>query len=429
MIVPSIDLIDGQAVQLISGEQKAIDAGDPMPLAQKFARCGEIAVIDLDAARGEGSNRDVIREICRVAPCRVGGGIRDVDRAIEWLDAGATKIILGSAATPELLRKLPRDRVIAALDARDGEVVVHGWRTKTGTTVTERMHALAPYVGGFLVTIVEREGRMTGIDFDLVELLLDHVGDAHLTIAGGVRNASEIAQLDGMEVDAQVGMALYTGALTLGESIGACLKSDRADGLFPTVVVDERGAALGLTYSSERSLSEAIETGAGVYWSRRRGLWRKGQTSGATQELLRVDLDCDRDALRFTVRQSGDGFCHEGTTTCWGDVRGLPRLEQTIASRMDDKAVGSYTKRLLRNDSLLQSKLREEVEELIDAEGRDDAVSEAADLLYFLLVRLQRDGIALVDLERELDQRALRVTRRGGDAKPATSAGPEGSTS
>ncbi|MBI1849963.1 MAG: phosphoribosyl-ATP diphosphatase, partial [Planctomycetes bacterium] len=122
MIIPSIDLMRGHAVQLVGGREKVLDAGDPRPIAERFALAGEIAVVDLDAALGHGSNTATIRDLLRMAPCRVGGGVRSVEAALEWLDAGATRVVLGTAATPEVLEKLPRDRVIAALDAIDGEV-------------------------------------------------------------------------------------------------------------------------------------------------------------------------------------------------------------------------------------------------------------------------------------------------------------------
>ena len=130
MIVPSIDLQDAQAVQLIGGETRALDAGDPRPIARRFGLVGEIAVVDLDAALGKGSNAAVVEELVGLAPCRVGGGIRDVPSAVFWLDRGAQKVVLGTAARPEVLRELPGQRVIAALDARHGEVVVEGWRKR-----------------------------------------------------------------------------------------------------------------------------------------------------------------------------------------------------------------------------------------------------------------------------------------------------------
>ena len=128
MIIPSIDLEGGHAVQLIGGEEKALDAGDPRPLAQLYGRVGEIAVIDLDKALGKGENGETIQDLLDITPCRVGGGIRDVETAIAWLDRGATKIILGTAAKPEILKQLPPERVIVALDAKHGEVVVEGWQ-------------------------------------------------------------------------------------------------------------------------------------------------------------------------------------------------------------------------------------------------------------------------------------------------------------
>jgi len=303
MIIPSIDLMGGQTVQLVGGKEHALDAGDPVPIARRFGRVGEIAVIDLDAALGQGSNRALVEATCRLARCRVGGGIRDEATARHFLDAGASKIILGTAARPELLSKLPRERVIVALDAVDGEVVVEGWRTKTGATIAERMRELRDLAGGFLVTFVEREGRMQGTALERVAELCEAAGSSALTIAGGVTTAHEIAELDRMGVDAQVGMALYTGTIDLADAFAAPLVSDRPDGLFATSVVDEHGRALGLAWSSKESLREALATGTGVYHSRKRGLWRKGESSGATQELLAVALDCDRDALRFTVRQ------------------------------------------------------------------------------------------------------------------------------
>ena len=420
MILPSIDLMDGRAVQLVGGEEKAIDAGDPRPIAERFALAGEIAVVDLDAALGQGSNQDVIEDLCRIAPCRVGGGIRDVDTALRWLDRGAASIVLGTMAKPDILAQLPRERVIAALDARDGEVVVEGWRTGTGRGIADSMRELSEYVAGFLVTFVEREGRLGGTAMDRVAELVEAAGDARLTIAGGVTTPEEIAELDRAQADAQVGMALYSGRMSLADAIGAPLTSDRPDGLWPTVVVDEAGRALGLAYSNGESLRAAVDERRGIYHSRKRGLWRKGESSGAGQELLRVDLDCDRDTLRFTVRQAGAGFCHLETRTCWGDDGGLARLERRLLDRLRNAPADSYTGRLLREPGLLDAKLREEAGELCDARTDDEVTWEAADVLYFTLVKLVQSGVSLESVERELDARALRVHRRGGDAKESS---------
>ena len=415
MIIPSIDLMDGQAVQLVGGKEKALDAGDPLAIATRFAVAGELAVIDLDAALGRGDNRTIVRELIRRFPCRVGGGIRSVDAALEWLDAGARQVILGTAATPEILRELPRDRVMAALDGVDGEVVVRGWTEVTGARVLDRIAELRELVGGFLVTFVEREGRLGGVDLDAARRVVEAAGSTPVTIAGGVTTADEVAALDRMGADAQVGMALYTGRMTLGEAFAAPLVSDRPDGLWPTVVCDPYGVALGLAYSSTDSLRAAIEQRRGIYWSRsRRELWRKGDTSGAEQELVRVDADCDRDALRFTVRQNAPGFCHHDTWTCWGADRGLPALERRLGSRLERPDEGSFTHRLAKDPRLLAAKLAEEAAELASAETRDEVVWEAADLTYFTSAALARSGIRWSEVLAELDRRGLLTRRRDG---------------
>jgi phosphoribosyl-ATP pyrophosphohydrolase len=418
MIIPSIDLMAGQTVQLVGGKEHALDAGDPLPIAARFGVVGEIAVVDLDAALGQGNNRGLVEPLCKSARCRVGGGIRDLATARHFLDAGARKIIIGTAARPELLSQLPRERVIAALDAVDGEVVVEGWRTKTGARIADRMVELRELVGGFLVTFVEREGRLGGTAMDRVRELRDAAGECALTIAGGVTTAAEIAELDRLGVDAQVGMALYTERITLAEAFAAPLKKT-ADGLWPTVVVDEHGRALGQVWSNAESLGEAIATRTGVYWSRTRGLWRKGETSGATQRLIAVDADCDRDALRFTVTQAGSGFCHLGSMSCWGELGGAPTLARVLRERVATAPPGSYTARLLADPALLRAKLLEEAGELAEAEGTDAVAGEVADVIYFALVAAARAGVSLADVERVLDRRALTVTRRPGNAKPA----------
>ncbi len=417
MIIPSIDISAGRTVQLVGGERLALDAGDPRPLLEEFGVVGEVAVIDIDAARGDGDNTDLIIELCRRGRIRVGGGIRDLDTALSWLDRGAEKIIIGTAASPELLEALPAERVIVALDSRDGEVLSHGWREGTGRDLMSGIEELKDLCAGFLVTFVEREGLLAGTDLERAKAVVAAATPARVTIAGGVTSVEEVAVLDRLGADAQVGMALYTGEITLGAAMSAMLSSDRPDGLWPTVVVDEHGVALGLVYSSSQSLVAAIEQRRGVYHSRTRGPWVKGETSGATQELIGVDLDCDRDTLRFTVRQHGPGFCHTGDRSCWGEDHGLGRLDRRLARVSTSGDPASNTRKLMNDPALLAAKLKEEAVELGEATDADQVTHEGADLLYFALVRAAAAGIGLDQIETELDRRERRVTRRPMVAK------------
>ncbi len=182
---------------------------------------------------------------------------------------------------------------------------------------------------------------------------------------------------------------------------------------------------MGLVWSTRESLEAAVQQRRGIYWSRSRdSLWIKGETSGATQELLRVELDCDRDALRFVVRQQGSGFCHTGTPGCWPMPFTLSTLSNVIARRGLEAPEGSGTAKLVADPELLASKLREETEELITALQTDgtevthEVIHEAADLLYFTLVAASSRGAGVDALRRELAQRSLRVRRRPMTAKP-----------
>lgn len=207
-----------------------------------------------------------------------------------------------------------------------------------------------------------------------------------------------------------------TGKLLLSKVIATYWKSDRQDGLIPTVVTDEAGVALGLAYTSEESILEALKTQTGVYQSRKRGLWVKGATSGDTQELVRLALDCDNDTLKFVVKQTGR-FCHLQQFGCFGNLNGIPALEQTLKSRKQSAPEGSYTARLFSDEKLLRAKIMEEAEELCDAKDPKDVAFEAADLIYFALTKAIGAGASLADIEANLDAKSLKVTRRPGNAK------------
>ncbi len=419
MIVPSIDIIGGRAVQLRRGSEFVLDGGDPIQRLDEFSVAGDVAVVDLDAALGQGSNAALIRDLVRRARCRVGGGIRDLETARRWLDAGAVQLMIGTAATPEFCGALPRERVIAAVDAKRGEVVVDGWRRETGVPVLEQVRALAPVVGGFLFTQVEKEGEMRGFDSAAVAAVVRSAEGARVTAAGGITTSAEVAELDRIGADAQIGMAIYTGKLSLGDAVAAPLVKPLPGDVWPTVVCDEAGHTLGLVWSTRESLARAVAERRGIYWSRsRQSVWVKGETSGNSQQLVRVDLDCDRDALRFTVRQAGAGFCHLSRRSCWESEFDLADLERTIADRIASPVPGSGTARLLADPELLGAKLREEADELAEAKSSEDVVRETADVFYMALVALARSGGTLADVRAELARRHRAVSRRPMARKP-----------
>jgi phosphoribosylformimino-5-aminoimidazole carboxamide ribotide isomerase len=224
MLIPSIDLQGGKLVQLVQGERLAIETGDIDAWVTRFSGRPKVQLIDLDAAKGDGDNAGMVAHICGALPCRVGGGIRSIERAEAALALGASKIILGSAlfrggaVDEDFARRLSDrvgpERLIAAVDARGGQVVVDGWRTTLALTPADAVRRLEPFFSEFLYTHVDLEGLMRGTDMAAIAALRSVTARA-LTAAGGITTKEEIAQLDAMGVDAVVGMALYTGKLEL----------------------------------------------------------------------------------------------------------------------------------------------------------------------------------------------------------------------
>ena len=222
MLIPSIDLQHGAVVQLVQGEHLAIKDDDVFRWVRRFERFPKVQVIDLDAAMGSGDNLGLVRQIAAALACRVGGGIRTLDRARDVLAAGARAIIAGSSlfknGKPDvvfakgLADAVGRNRVIAAVDSRGGHVVIHGWRTTLPLTAVEAIHALEPYCDEFLYTHVDSEGLMRGTDFGAIKAVRAATGNK-VTAAGGITTQEEIDRLHAMGVDAVVGMAIYTGRL------------------------------------------------------------------------------------------------------------------------------------------------------------------------------------------------------------------------
>ena len=229
MLIPSIDLKGGQVVQLIQGERLAIASDDVDRWVRKFQGFPRVQVIDLDAALGSGANDALVRSIAPRLPCRVGGGIRTIERARAVLDYGARAVIVGSslfrdgqpdlAFAEALAAAVGPEHVIAAVDSKGGRVVIKGWREATPLTAVEAARALEPYCSEFLYTHVDREGLMQGTDMEAIQAVRRATA-RRLTAAGGITTQREINELDAAGIDAVVGMAIYTGRLDLTPPAG-----------------------------------------------------------------------------------------------------------------------------------------------------------------------------------------------------------------
>ena len=330
-----------------------------------------------------------------------------------FLDAGCDRVVSDGSNLEALdAAKIPRDRLVANFEgvvelidaANAGELAATICVTPEGDLDADSTIKLIKDISD-----AAKEGTKLGVTviFNAKEGFEGKVGDIS-------------RQCYKQNLVGNVGI-IDPSVQQLGSSYAACIRTDRADGLYTTVVCTRSGEALGLVYSSKESVVAALESGRGVYYSRsRNGLWRKGDTSGHYQTLHRIDVDCDGDALRFSVTQKGDdvaAFCHLNTLTCWGDPVGLRHLEGTLKLRLRDAPEGSYTKRLFDDETLLRDKLVEEAQELSEANDKAHVAEELADVLYFAMVRAAKAGVSIDDAAAELDRRARKVTRRKGDSK------------
>jgi phosphoribosylformimino-5-aminoimidazole carboxamide ribotide isomerase len=223
MLIPSIDLMGGRIVQLVQGEKLRLAFDDFEYWIEKFSRFPMVQLIDLDAAMRQGDNSALVEQISRRLPCQVGGGIRTIDRAHEVLDAGAKRVIVGSALFSDdgavnvdfsraLAQAVGSERVVAGIDTKNGRIAVKGWKAQVALTPDGAIPQLEFFVGAYLYTHVDGEGLMQGFPFG-VAARLRSLTSLQLIAAGGIRSQQEIDDLDAIGVDAVAGMAVYTNLL------------------------------------------------------------------------------------------------------------------------------------------------------------------------------------------------------------------------
>ncbi|MBP5575920.1 MAG: bifunctional phosphoribosyl-AMP cyclohydrolase/phosphoribosyl-ATP diphosphatase HisIE [Treponema sp.] len=428
MVISSIDLKDGHVVQLKNGKDLVLQRDDSDALIDEFNKYGEVAIIDLDAAlrntdeKGNTKNTELLKSLLRRGNVRVGGGIRDVKKARQLISLGAEKVIIGSAAwnanrkdgepilntafLDELVKAIGRQRIIISVDAINGKIAVKGWTETANISLIEGAREAEKYASELLFTCVEKEGCMQGTDMGMVKELRNAV-KCRVVAAGGVNSLEQIVELERMGCDVQLGMALYTGVVSLKDSFIECLDWEKTDGMIPVIAQSEAGEVLMMGYANKDAFERTFKDGKLTFFSRtRKALWTKGETSGHFLQVVKLRADCDRDTVLATVIPHG-GACHTGSWTCFTsdpDAKSnMERLYATIADRFANPKPGSYTATL--NDKRVREKVMEEAEELTEAEGKDEVVWEAADLLYFVSVLMYKEGVSWKDVYNELDKR------------------------
>ena len=229
MLIPSIDLMGGRIVQLVQGEKLRLAFDDFEYWIEKFSRFPLVQLIDLDAAMRQGDNSALVEQIAKRLPVQVGGGIHSIERARQVLDAGAKRVIIGSALfstndagegavntdfAAELASAVGADRVVAGIDTKNGRIAVKGWKSQVELTPDEAIPQLEPHAAAFLYTHVDGEGLMQGFPIETAARLR-RLTRRQLIVAGGIRSQQEVDALDALGADAVVGMAVYTDLLAV----------------------------------------------------------------------------------------------------------------------------------------------------------------------------------------------------------------------
>ncbi|MBE6345435.1 MAG: bifunctional phosphoribosyl-AMP cyclohydrolase/phosphoribosyl-ATP diphosphatase HisIE [Spirochaetaceae bacterium] len=426
MVISSIDMKDGKVVQLKNGKDLVLERDNPLELMQEFNKYGEVAIIDLDGAfgntnpKGNTANSETIKSLIRHGNVRVGGGIRDVKKAKELISLGAEKIIIGSAAfsknpsednilntafLEELVTAIGKQRIIISVDAINGNIAIKGWTETSGVPLIQGAKAAEKYASELLFTCVEREGCMNGTDMNLVKELRAAVS-CRLVVAGGVSSLQEIVELEQIGCDVQLGMALYTGAVSLKDAFIQCLNWKKVD-MIPVIAQSVAGEVLMMGYANQEAFSKTFDCEKLTFWSRTRNvLWTKGEHSGNYLEVVKLRADCDRDTVLATVIPHGP-VCHTGSWTCFNaepdEASSLERLYGIISERFANPKPGSYTATL--DGKRVREKIEEEAEELTEAEDHEEAVWEVADLLYFVSVLMYQEKVTWKQVLDELDRR------------------------
>lgn len=427
MVISSIDLKNGHVVQLKNGKELVLQRDDADALIAQFDMFGEVAVIDLDAAlgnidaKGNTENTHLLKSLLHRGNVRTGGGIRSVKRAKELISLGAEKVIIGSAAWKsnpvagesvlneeflnELAAAIGKDRIIISVDAINGKIAVKGWTETVDIPLVEGAKQAEKFCSELLFTCVEKEGCMQGTNMDYVRALREAV-KCRVVVAGGVSSVQEIKELEKLHCDVQLGMALYTGKVDLKEAFVECLDFEKSP-LIPVIAQSVNGEVLMQGFANAEAVRKSFDCERLTFWSRSRNeLWTKGDTSGNVLQVVKMRADCDRDCVLATVLPTGPA-CHTGSWTCFSSAvdekSSMGRLYNVIADRFANPKPGSYTATL--DAKRVREKVEEEAEELCEAEGKEEVIWEAADLLYFVNVLMYKEGVSWKDVYDELDRR------------------------
>ena len=450
-VIPCLDVKDGRVVKGVNFEGLR-DVGDPVEAARRYDEAGADELVFLDVSATQEGRRTMLDVVARVAdqvfiPLTVGGGVSAVEHFEALLHAGADKVGVNSAAVrdPELITRAAErfgsQCVVVAVDAKRTqigfEVFTHAGRQPTGLdAVTWCEEAARRGAGEILLTSIDADGTRRGYDLELLQAVRSRLS-IPIVASGGAGALAHFVAAAQAGADGLLAASLFHERVLAIDDVKAALVASSiptrtraqvalqpsgvtprfdAQGLLPTVIIHAaNGEVLTLAYMNDESLRRTLATGETWLFSRsRQELWHKGATSGHTQRVLSVVLDCDSDAAVVRVLPHGPA-CHLGTRSCFtadaasASGSSLVVLDDVLAQRAQQRPAGSYTTQLLADDNKRMKKLGEEIVELVRAlhvASDDGVVEEAADVIFHVAVALRARGIPLSAVAQKLLERA-----------------------
>jgi len=423
--IPTLDISNGQAVLVRHGQVYQI-LGDPMEKAKFISIGTHFQIVDIDAAMGTGSNKELIKKIVQQYPCYVGGGIRTYQDAIDFLNSSARRVII-STAIDTLITQIPKERLIVAFDVdKDNNVFSKGRTDKMSENLFQLIDKYGNSIDMMTITFHHAEGTCQGIPYDQVKEIKNYITQKNFNIklvcAGGIATIIQIDKLIRLDVIPQFGSGFWNGMFTLGDIFQCistyCLEkkwvSFNSVKLIPTIVQSIDGQVLGLVFSTPETLKLSLDSRVATFYSRDQNqIWIKGATSGNYHRVYAVHYCCDGTSIRFVV--DGNMFCHLGTKSCFGHTdpsrASLKSIQSNVQEKLKNANLNSYTQKLLNEPFKINSKILEESQELVCATKQDDVVYETADLLYFTLMNLEKHGINIQSVENELIKRSYIVLK------------------
>lgn len=359
----TLDISNKQAVLVRKGKVTQY-LGCPFKIAKKISTLGVIQVIDIDRACNTGSNKQIIKDLARKYHIYNGGGIRTYDDAVEMLNAGCKRVILGTAADT-LQHQIASNRIIIALDINDeGYIMTHG-RHKTSTKHIKDITMKDEMM--YSITLHNNEGSSNGLTDNQLNLIPSGKSNS-IAIAGGINTLEDVKLLWKHNFIAQLGNAIHTNQFTMGDlfvmslsnkaslmtdcsscnnncnslsndssnynpvsnnNIGLSVNNNISSSdnvsssnssnntkdhvthnktpLYPIVVCDQYKNLLGLVYGNKDTIKKSIDQKRAIFWSRsRQQEWYKGETSGNVFNVISVSADCDRDAIHYVCNSVND---------------------------------------------------------------------------------------------------------------------------